>query len=187
MLIRTVVIITFLLAAGQPALAADPAAAFLTKLFINVCVPNLGQPAKVREWAEAHHLGQIDSSAMLGLFVGPGGNGAAWAVPTAVGKFALSIRGMSQACAVWAQAANPDEVETSFKTIVKNFKRPGILVSVDKDTVSPSPVGDVHALVYNVTRPNAPTSFEFTMLTAQRPRRRFSGLDANCKGECSLI
>jgi hypothetical protein len=110
---------------------------------------------------------------MLGLFVGPGGNGAAWAVPTAVGKFALSIRGMSQACAVWAQAANPDEVETYFKTLVENVKRSGVILSVDKDTVSPSPVGNVHALVYNVTRPNAPTSFEFTMLTAQRPGGAF--------------
>jgi hypothetical protein len=62
---------------------------------------------------------------------------------------------------------------TNFKKIVEGVKRPGIEVTVDKDTVSPSPVGEAHALVYNVTAPGAPTSFEFTMLTAERPGGAF--------------
>jgi hypothetical protein len=169
---RILTVVALLLIAVQPA-TADPAAAFLTKLFIEVCVPNLGQPAKVREWAEQHHLGQIQSPTALAVFVGPGGNGAAWAVPAAAGSFALSIRGMTQACAVWARAADPGEVMTNFKTIVEGVKRPGIEVTVDKDTVSPSPVGEAHALVYNVTAPSAPTSFEFTLLTAERPGGAF--------------
>jgi hypothetical protein len=169
---RILTVVALLLIAVQPA-TADPAAAFLTKLFIEVCVPNLGQPAKVREWAEQHHLGQIQSPTALAVFVGPGGNGAAWAVPAAAGSFALSIRGMTRGCAVWARAADPGEVMTNFKTIVEGVKRPGIEVTVDKDTVSPSPVGEAHALVYNVTAPSAPTSFEFTLLTAERPGGAF--------------
>lgn len=66
-----------MLAIAQPAAAADPAAQFITKLFINVCVPNLGQPAGVRQWAQAHRLPQIDSPAALGVFVGNGSKGAA--------------------------------------------------------------------------------------------------------------
>jgi hypothetical protein len=170
---RIFTVVTLLLIAVQPAAAADPAAAFLTKLFIDVCVPNLGQPAKVREWAEQHHLGQIQSPTALAVFVGPGGNGAAWAIPAPQGSFALSIRGMTQACAVWARAADPGEVMTSFKIIVEGVKRPGIEVTTDKDTVSPSPVGEAHALVYNVKASGAPTSFEFTLLTAERPGGAF--------------
>jgi hypothetical protein len=171
--IRTPAAVALLLAAVQPAAAIDPAAEFLSKLFINVCVPNLGQPTKVREWAEQHHLEQIQSPAALGLFVGPGGKGAAWAVPAAEGSFVVSIRGLTQACAVWARTADPREVMTNFKRIVEGVKRPGIDVTIDKDTVSPSAAGEARALVYNVTAPGAPTSFEFTMLTAERPGGAF--------------
>jgi hypothetical protein len=170
--IRIFTAVALLLMAVQPA-TADPAAAFLTKLFIDVCVPNLGRPTKVREWAELHHLGQIQSPTALAVFVGPGDGGAAWAIPAPEGSFALSIRGMTKGCAVWARAADPGEVMTNFKKIVEGVKRPGIEVTVDKDTVSPSPVGEAHALVYNVTAPGAPTSFEFTMLTAERPGGAF--------------
>jgi len=171
--IRTLAAVALLLTAVQPAEAIDPAAEFLTKLFMNVCVPNLGQPAKVREWAEQHHLAQIQNPAALGLFVGSGGKGAAWAVPAADGSFVVSIRGETQACAVWARTADPREVITNFKRIIEGVKRPGIQVSIDKDTVSPSPVGEARALVYNVTAPGAPTSFEFILLTAERPGGAF--------------
>jgi hypothetical protein len=170
--IRIFTAVALLLMAVQPA-TADPAAAFLTKLFIDVCVPNLGRPTKVREWAELHHLGQIQSPTALAVFVGPGDGGAAWAIPAPEGSFALSIRGMTKGCAVWARTADPGEVMTNFKKIVEGVKRPGIEVTVDKDTVSPSPVGEAPALVYNVTAPGAPTSFEFTMLTAERPGGAF--------------
>jgi hypothetical protein len=80
---------------------------------------------------------------------------------------------MTQACAVWARAADPGEVTTSFKMMVEGVKRPGIEITPDKDAISPSPVGEAHALVYNVKAPGAATSFEFTLLTAERPGGAF--------------
>jgi hypothetical protein len=157
-----------LLSVFQAAAFADPAAQFLTKLFITVCVPNLGQPAKVREWAQGHQLAEIQDLAALGLFVGPGDKGAAWAVPSAQGSFALSIRGKTQACAVWARVADPGETLALFQKLIEGVKRPGIEITIIKDDISPSPVGDAHALAYNVKAPNAPTSFVFTLLTAER-------------------
>jgi hypothetical protein len=161
------------LALARPAAAADPAAQFITKLFIDVCVPNLGRPAAVREWAQAHRLPQIESQAALGLFVGSGTNGAAWAVPAPQGTFALSIRGTTQACAVWARTADPSEVLTNFQKVIEGVRRPGITVSVQKDETSPSPSGDARALIYNVGAPNAPSGFLFTLLTAERPGGAF--------------
>ena len=162
-----------LLVAAQPATAADPGAQFVTKLFIDACIPNMGRPAQVREWAQAHQLNQIDNPAALGVFVGPGANGVAWAIPAAQGSFALSIRGTTQACAVWARAADPDEVLTNFRRVVELAKRPGIDVSVDKDETLPSPSGGAHALVYSVGTPSAPTRFLLTLLTVERPGGAF--------------
>jgi hypothetical protein len=162
-----------MLAIAQPAAAADPAAQFITKLFINVCVPNLGQPAGVRQWAQAHRLPQIDSPAALGVFVGNGSKGAAWAVPAPMGNFALSISGTSQACAVWARTADADEALTSFRKIIEGVGRPGINVSIQKEETSPTPSGNAHMLVYDVGAPNAPTEFLFTLLTAERPGGAF--------------
>lgn len=155
-------------AAAPPAsVSTDPGASFVTKLFIDACVPNMGQPAKVRAWAENHYLNQISDPAPLAVFVGPGGSGAAWAIPAASGNYALSIRGTTTACAVWAQAADPNEVATLFKLLIQGVTQPGIKIVVDEDLVSPSPNGNVHTLLYNVTLPGAPRSFEFTMQTAE--------------------
>ena len=157
----------------QPAAASDPGADFVLKLFMEACIPNFAQPAKVRQWAEQHHLAQIENAAALGLFVGAGDKGAAWAIPVSAGSFVLSIRGITQACAVWAKAADSVEVEVDFKKIVENVARPGIRVTVDKTMTEPTPSGTARMLVYNVTAPGAPTSFEFTMLTAERPGGAF--------------
>ena len=157
-------VVGLLLCLPQAAQAADDRAVYLIKLFSAVCVPNMGNPDGVKAWAAARNLGQIDGIAPLAVFVGPGGKGAAWAVPTKWGKFALSIRGQTEACAVWAEAADPRDVETFFKTMIEGVSRPGIKVRVDKDAT----VGAVRALIYNIIAPGAPTGFEFTMLTAER-------------------
>jgi hypothetical protein len=166
--IRTATAFTMLLGAVQPAATArDPAADFLVRLFTKVCIANLGQPIKVREWAQERHLAEIQNPAALHVFVGSGDNGAAWALSAAEGSFVLSIRGTTQACAVWAQAADPGEVLVLFKQVIEGVRRPGVEITVDKDTVSPSPAGEVRSLIYNVVAPGAPTSFEFTLLTAE--------------------
>jgi hypothetical protein len=164
----TATAIGLLLCFAQRATAADDRATFLVKLFNAVCIPNMGNPEGVRAWSAAKHLGQIEAAAPLGVFVGPGANGAAWAIPTSFGKFALSIRGKTEGCAVWAQAADPAEVEADFKIIVTGVQRPGIKVRVDSDTSTDTPVGRARTLVYSVIAPGAPTGFEFTMLTAER-------------------
>jgi hypothetical protein len=148
---------------ASPAQAADEKADFVVKLFTSVCVPNMGNPAGVRAWAAEKNLTQIAAPAAFDIFVGPGGKGAAWAVPTTIGNFALSIRGTTQACAVWARTADPKDVENLFKQLIEGTKRPGLEIRTDKDTVE----GNARVLVYNLHAPPAPAGFEFTMLTAQ--------------------
>jgi hypothetical protein len=158
-----------------PAWATEPtteptvsAANFAVKIFLEACVPNMGEPQKVRTWAESKHLQPVTAPAALGLFVGPGGKGAAWAVPSEFGSFALAIRGATEACAVWARTADPHEVERKFKTLIEGVKRPGLSIRVDQDKTTPTPVGQARSLVYNVIADGARTGFEFTMLTTER-------------------
>ncbi len=162
-----------IISSAQSAMAADPAAQVVTKLFLDICVPNMGRPAQVREWAQAHQLVQIVSPAALGVFAGPGTNGAAWVIPSTQGSFALSLRGTTQACAVWARSADPNEVLANFKTVMEGIRRPGINVSMNKDETSPSPSGAAHMLVYSVGAPGTMSLFLFTLLTAEHPGGAF--------------
>lgn len=166
--VRPAVAVSSFLISASFALANDPGANLVTKLFIDACLPNMGHPEKVRAWAEANRLQPVTNPAALGVFVGPGGKGAAWAVPSNTGSFALSLKGTTEACAAWARAADPQEVEAKFKTLVEGVKRPGLELRVDQDKTTPTPFGEAHALVYNVTAVGAHAGFEFTMLTAER-------------------
>jgi hypothetical protein len=112
------------------AVGGAASANFLVKLFMDVCIPDVGEPQKVRAWAEEHHLQEVTNPIALDVFVGPGGNGVAWAVPSTVGSFALSIRGRTEACAAWARAANPPDIEALFRRILEGASRPGVDVRV---------------------------------------------------------
>lgn len=145
----------FLLLAAvvTPASAAeeDTSANFIVRLFVAACIPNVGQPENVRAWAADQHLEAVRNPIALNVFVGSGGNGAAWVVPSALGSFALSIRGSTEACAVWAKAASPGDVEALFRKIVEGAARPGVDVSVVKDARKRGPYGTIHTLIYSIS------------------------------------
>lgn len=151
------------------ALATDPAANTVVRLFMDVCLPNMGRPSNVRAWAVQHQLAKVTNPAVLAVFVGSGDKGAAWAIPGDPVSFFLSIRGTSEACAVWARSANPDDVQTSFKKIVEGVKRPGVEVKIEQDTRSASQFGEIHALSYSMVGMNQPSGFLLTLVTAERP------------------
>ncbi len=165
---KNIALITLFVLFALPAYAEDPAASFIVRLFSRVCAESSAAPDKVKVYAEKQKLGQIEDPAALEVFVGEGGKGAAWAVPAQAGKFVLSVRGKTQACAVWAQAADPAEVETQYQAIIKGVQRPGISVSVVSDQTEPSPQGTMRTLIYRVAPESAKRGFLFTMLTTQK-------------------
>jgi hypothetical protein len=115
-MLRILITLFLAFAVALPAAAEDDAATtFLVKLFNNACVPNMGRADQIRKWAEDRHLAAIDNPTALRVFVGAGGKGAAWALPSPAGSFALSIRGTTEACAVWARNADLAAVEKDFK------------------------------------------------------------------------
>lgn len=170
-------ILTSLLVVGitsTTAVADDASASFVTRLFINVCVPNVGQAENVRAWALEKKLVEVTAPAALEVFVGAGDGGAAWAVPTSFGSFALSIRGKTHACAAWARAADPVEVEGNFRKILEGAARPGVVVKVVEDANAPGPTGVIHTLVYAVSNAgDAGRGNLYTLQTAEKPGGAF--------------
>ena len=151
------------------AVAEDASASFVTQLFMNVCIPNAGQAEKIRAWALEKKLVAVTAPSALDVFVGAGDGGAAWAVPTSFGSFALSIRGKTHACAAWARAADPAEVEGNFRKILEGAARPGLVVKVIKDENAPGPTGVMHTLIYAVSNAgNEGRGYLYTLQTAEK-------------------
>jgi len=167
---RVLAATTILIAFGAPpARAADPAANFLVRLFAEVCVPNMGQPSKVRDWANQKRLPSVSNPAALQVFVGKGDKGEDWFVPSKTGNFALSIRGTTEACAVWASEADPAESDALFRKIIEGVKRPDLAVMILDEKKVPTPVGEARSLVYGVRPTAGQGGFTFTLLTSEKP------------------
>lgn len=161
---------TFLLLAAfaLPAHADDPAAGFIIQLFSKACIESSAEPNKVKAYAKTLNLYEVDDAAALDVFVGKGEGGAAWVAGTEVGKFVLSIRAKTKACAVWAEAADPAEVEDKYKAIMKGVMRPGMSVTVFNDKYETSPYGEAHNLTYRVAPEGSKQGFLFTLQTTQK-------------------
>lgn len=153
----------------EPARAADPAANFVTHLFVDACVPNIGRPDHVRAWAEAKHLPQVTDPVPLAIFVGPGGRGAAWAAVSDAGQFALSLRGETEACAVWARHADPRYVELYFRGFAGGLARAGVVLKTFLDKTIDTPYGAVRELVFETGVPTSPRHVILTLLVAEHP------------------
>ena len=157
------------LLSGRLALAEDPRAEFLTRLFIDACIPNVGNPSGEEAWADAQHLTKVQDPAWLNVFAGPGKGSEAWTVPSSLGNFAVAIRGVTKACAVYAQSADPTEVQTNFERLVGGVARPGIVKSTIKDTISPVKGGQAHTLAYDIKAEGASSSHVFMMIAVDHP------------------
>jgi len=167
--LRLLTIFIALVAPATPVFAADPGAEFLLRLFNNACMPNIAHADRVRAWAADHHLSAVQNPAAISIYVGPGDGGGLWAVPSPAGTFALSVRTETKACAVWAGAADPDEVSARVKTMMDELKRSGNTVSVVRDSTTDMEFGRRHGLIYLVSSAGAPNSVALTMITNERP------------------
>jgi hypothetical protein len=161
-------------AAGPAPLAyeIDSPAQVIDQLYGDVCIPNFEAPDKIRAYALDRHLLQLTNPQLLPLYIGRGA-GAAWVVPSPLGSFVLSIREEALRCAVWALQADPLAVDSYFRARVEGFVKPGFQAFKDRDTLVPTPVGNVRAVVFYVTEPDASESVEMTMLSAEKPGGAF--------------
>jgi hypothetical protein len=140
----------------------------LLDLFSQACMKNLGKPDGVRAWAADHHLTSIGKPDALQVY-GGGDGGAVWAVATPAEPFVLALRASTQACAVFADKADPQTIEIYVGDLMQALKQTGRPVALLKNDQTPTSFGNRHGLVYAVGGGSWPTLQVYTVITNERP------------------
>ncbi len=111
-------------------------------------------------------------------FAGGGvpGSGKAWAVSDPAGRFVVATRWEPESCVVWAQKADPGEVEAGFTKVVEAASTPGIEVKLVQDKNADIPDGTVHIRVYRVWSGSALTSLALVMAAVSRSGGPFQAM-----------
>lgn len=175
---------------GQPARAEEAAANFV-KLFSDVCVAKFGHLTTVWDWADDQKLLPITNPKALAVFAGKPnrdgkmlsfagggvpGSGKAWAVDDPAGRFVLATRLDPESCVVWAQKADPGDVDAAFAKMVAQAVAPGVEVKQADDRTVNVPDGAVHIRVYRVWSGSALNSYALAVATVNRPGGPFQAM-----------
>jgi len=154
----------------------DPNANALVRHFGAACVGRVGQPDQIKEWAVKNSLPPVTQPEMLRSLVGDGGKGAAWELPSPTDKhFALAIRGSTEACAVYAEAADPQEVERMFRKLIEGVKRPGLVVQTERDEPVPTKTGTGREITFFITDGEGKRGHIYSLIAADQTGALFGG------------
>jgi hypothetical protein len=161
------------------------------KLFSDVCVAKFGRLTTVWDWADEQNLPPITNPQALAVFAGrPNrdgkmssfagggvpGSGKAWAVHDPAGRFVLATRLDPESCVVWAQKADPGEVDAAYAKMVTQAVAPGVEVKLADDRTVNIPDGSVHIRVYRVWSGSALNSYALAVATVSRPGGPFQAM-----------
>jgi hypothetical protein len=175
---------------GQPA-RADEAAANFVKLFSDVCIAKFGHLTDVWDWADNQNLAPITNPQALAVFAGKPnrdgkmvsvagggvpGSGQAWAVHDPAGRFVLATRLDPESCVVWAQKADPGEVDAAYAKMVAQAGTPGVEVKLSDDRTVDIPDGKVQIRVYRVWSGSALNSYALVVATVSRAGGPFQAM-----------
>jgi hypothetical protein len=175
---------------GSPA-RADEAAANFVKLFSDVCIAKFGHLTDVWDWADNQNLAPITNPQALAVFAGKPnrdgkmvsvagggvpGSGQAWAVHDPAGRFVLATRLDPESCVVWAQKADPGEVDAAYAKMVAQAGTPGVEVKLSDDRTVDIPDGKVHIRVYRVWSGSALNSYALVVATVSRAGGPFQAM-----------
>jgi hypothetical protein len=175
---------------GSPA-RADEAAANFVKLFSDVCIAKFGHLTDVWDWADNQNLAPITNPQALAVFAGKPnrdgkmvsvagggvpGSGQAWAVHDPAGRFVLATRLDPESCVVWAQKADPGEVDAAYAKMVAQAVAPGVEVKLSDDRTVDVPDGTVHIRVYRVWSGSALNSYALVVATVSRSGGPFQAM-----------
>jgi len=173
------------------AASADDATRRLAQLFADACLANFGHLDKVEAWAADRHLAPILNPKAVAVFAGQPnmdgtmrsvagggipGSGRAWAVGDGSGHFVLATRVDPESCVVWAQKADPTEVEAAYSRVVEDASKPGTDVKLVEDKNADIPDGRVHIRVYRVWSGSALTGVALAMAAVSRPGGPFQAM-----------
>ncbi len=150
--------------AAPNVMAMDSDSVVAINQFNATCVRHLAKPDDVRAWANENYASIRDPD-FLATVVGRIADGAAWQLPSPTGReLTLSLRGDGKTCAVWSEAANPEDVETEFKKMVNGAARDGITVKTTTDSTLPTRSGAGRLLSMSVMDQELGSGYLFTFI-----------------------
>ena len=188
MVILRIVLLAAVIMGGQSvAYAADPASAFLGKVFTEACVHNFGKPDAVRSWAAQNRLAAISDPNLVKAYSDDKPNAAVWSIPNAPGNVFLSLMYSGLACSVSVEAANPAEAEAVFNGIVTNAAGSDASPTVTTDESRPSGHGQIHVLSYQVNAASPKAVMRFSLMTVEQPGAVFQARFLLLGGDSSQV
>ncbi len=132
--------------------------------FNAICVRYLAKPEDIRTWANNNYTSIRDPD-VLATVVGRISGGAAWRLPSPTGrKLTLSLRGDGKTCAIWSEAADPEDVEIEFRNMVAGAAREGIIVKTTTDSTLPTRSGLGRLLSMSVMDSHLGSGYLFTFI-----------------------
>tara|TARA_Y100000817_G_scaffold92894_1_gene72368 strand:+ start:702 stop:1244 length:543 start_codon:yes stop_codon:yes gene_type:complete len=154
---------TFFLVISQ-AFAMDSNSVVAINQFNAICVRYLAKPEDIRTWANNNYTSIRDPD-VLATVVGRISGGAAWRLPSPTGrKLTLSLRGDGKTCAIWSEAADPEDVEIEFRNMVAGAAREGIIVKTTTDSTLPTRSGLGRLLSMSVMDSHLGSGYLFTFI-----------------------
>lgn len=168
-LIGSLMISLSLHASGQE---PDRKPEFFAKLYAQTCMKHFGKPDALRNELTTNKLLELPPQKAEAFLAGS--PGTAWAIPSPLGEFVVSLR-RDNVCAVYARRAETTEVERRFVDLVSKSPPP-LVVEKLRDERSGSPNGPTHTISYAWFRPQAKPKLLFTLTTAASPTAQIQAM-----------
>jgi hypothetical protein len=151
----------------------DAKATFFSKIYMNLCMKNINDFEVLRaDLTTKFPKFPIEQAAR---FLN-GKDGDAWPITTSLGNFVISITKGVKSCAVYAQKAAQDEVETKFIEFVAIAPSPLISEKRTDEIIETTVNGKAHTLAYVWSAPSAKTKMMFALTTSSKADAQIQAL-----------
>jgi hypothetical protein len=130
----------------SPAVAQSNVA---TQLFMDLCIPSVGNREELSTLAARYNLRDVDPSFSEKVLRGK--TGKVWSAPSHLGNF-IVIWQADNSCSVWARRADAATSIQHFKRIVTGAQRPGLQLRVVADRDIEGQGGRYHYLAYILSK-----------------------------------
>lgn len=119
--------------------SAQEQANVFTATFKEVCLDGNGKLDNIRDWAERHHMQEVNGVDARKVYTGSSEAGHAWWMKVDGTFFVIASRVPSSACAVFTSAADPAQVQDYVKQLPGMFSGewPNVVAIPDKDESGP--------------------------------------------------
>jgi hypothetical protein len=137
--------------------------------FKDVCLDGNGQLDSIRDWAERHHMKEVNGVDARKVYTGSPEDGHAWWMKVDGTFLVIASRVPSSACAVFTSAADPAQVQDYIHQLPSAFsgKWSNVVAIPDKDETGPFGHRRGRAVLFSTS--NGASTLLVTSISNQRP------------------